>query len=298
MTTPLRIVVITGLSGAGKSTALRVFEDLGYFCVDNLPAPLVGEFARMAETRGDITRVALGIDARGRAFGKGASDLTTELRAGGHDVSVVFLDATDEALVRRFSETRRRHPLAVDADVLTGVRAEREDLSNLRSQAIDVVDTTLLTPHELRRTLVARYGEGASRDMVARLMSFGFRYGIPVDADLVFDVRFLPNPYFVPDLKPLSGRDVPVSQHVLAQAEAQEFLTHCVGILGFLIPLYRREGKSYLTVAFGCTGGRHRSVALVEEVARRLSAREKALVVHRDVERRAGERMVSRGGMT
>ena len=286
MGTPLNIIVVTGLSGAGKSTALRGLEDMGYFCVDNLPTPLVLEFTKMAETRPDIDRVALGMDARGRVFGQGAVNLAAELRNVGHKVTIVFLDASDDALVHRFSESRRPHPLAPNAGVVQGIKAEREALWQLRAQADEVVDTTLLNVHQLRDLLKKRLGaEQLDREMTVRLVSFGFRYGIPVDADVVLDVRFVPNPYFVAELKPLSGLDTSVSDFVLAHEEAKLFLEKAKDFMELFIPYYQREGKSYLTVALGCTGGRHRSVALVEALSRHLDIPHSVLVMHRDMVR-------------
>jgi RNase adapter protein RapZ len=282
----LQIIVVTGMSGAGKSTALRVLEDLGYFCVDNLPTPLAADFVAMVAARSDIDRVALGIDARGRAFGQSAVSAAGELRKAGYKVSVLFLDASDEALVRRFSESRRPHPLARGGGAVAGITAEREELWRLRAQADEVIDTTLLSVHQLRSLLRHRLdaGESAS-DMTVRLISFGFRYGVPVDADMVLDVRFVPNPYFVEDLKPLTGTDKPVADFVLAHEEAKIFLDKSTEFLEFLIPLYQREGKSYLTVALGCTGGRHRSVALVEALSHRLAIPHSVVVMHRDMVR-------------
>lgn len=290
MSTPLQIVVVTGLSGAGKSTALRVFEDMGYFCVDNLPTPLAGEFAEMASMRSDIAKVALGMDARGRVFGRGAEVLKEELASAGHQVSILFLDASDEALVRRFSESRRPHPLCADKGVLYGIELEREGLWQVRQQADEVIDTTLLSVHQLRR-LIREWlgGEQSIHQLTIRAISFGFRYGLPIDADLVFDVRFLPNPYFIPELRPKSGRDESVSSFVLAQEETAEFLRRCVDMLDYLIPYYKREGKSYLTVAVGCTGGRHRSVAVTEALSHRLRALHSVNVLHRDIVRHQAE---------
>lgn len=290
MSSSLRIVVVTGLSGAGKSTALRVLEDLGFFCVDNLPTPLVQEFAKLAETRADIKKVALGIDARGRTFGHGASGLRAQLGKQGYNVSVLFLDASDEALVRRFSESRRPHPLAESQGVLHGIQQEREALWRIRESADDVIDTTLLNVHQLRRMLRKRMGaEKDQSSMDVRIVSFGFRYGVPVDADLVFDVRFLLNPYFVEELRPLSGTDQAVGEYVLNNPESKTFLDKCVDLLEFLIPLYQREGKSSLTVALGCTGGRHRSVALVEALSDRLKLPHSVNVMHRDMVRHQAE---------
>ncbi len=292
MTSPLRIVVVTGLSGAGKSTALRVLEDLGYFCVDNLPTPLVSEFARMAETRSDIRRAALGIDARGRAFTRGASQLKDELIDEGRQVTVLYLDASDEVLVRRFSESRRPHPLAGDQDVITGISHEREALQTLRAQADVIIDTSLLNVHQLRHVLRDRFSASTEQyPLHLRLVSFGFRYGLPVDADLVFDVRFLPNPFFVAELKHQAGTDAAVANYVLKHSESREFLDRCSSLLNFLLPLYGKEGKSYLTIALGCTGGRHRSVALVEALAQRLRQQQELMIMHRDIHRHEADRL-------
>jgi len=297
METRLRVVVVSGMSGAGKSTALRALEDFGFFCVDNMPLPLVPQFIELADTRPDIVRVALGIDARGHAFGRGAGGLASELRSAGHRVSVFFFDASDETLVRRFSESRRPHPLAPEEDTLTGIQREREALSQLRAQADEVIDSSHLTVHQLRSSLATMLPSDTDvGEMVIRLMSFGFRYGIPVDADLVVDVRFLPNPYYEPDLKPLAGTDKAVSDFILSKPQSVDFLQRYSELLSTLLSHYRREGKSYLTVALGCTGGRHRSVALVEALARRLDLPHNATVMHRDVDRGKGERMATRDG--
>ena len=290
MGSSLNIIVVTGVSGAGKSTALRVLEDLGFFCVDNLPAPLVGDFLEMAQTRPDISRVALGMDARGRVFGAGSEALRGELIEAGYEVAVLFLDASDEALVRRFSESRRPHPLSGSGGVPEGIRAEREALWQVRSQADHVIDTTLLNVHELRRLLHQLVTGGQlGAELTLRLVSFGFRYGVPVDADLLFDVRFLPNPYFNEDLRQLSGQDQQVGDFVFSHEVSREFLDRCVELLEFLLPHYRREGKSYLTTALGCTGGRHRSVALVERLAQQLEVPHSVNVTHRDMVRHQSE---------
>jgi UPF0042 nucleotide-binding protein len=289
------VVVVTGLSGAGKSQALHSLEDLGFFCVDNLPTLLAPQAVALCE-RGEMTRLALGIDVRVRAFLGEVGNVLHLLEAGGQrDLHVLFLDASDETLLHRFSESRRPHPLSAESSaegalaVLDGVRIERERLAPLRAQATRIIDTTNTSVHELRRILVAHFGptaRGAPR-MVTRIVSFGFKYGAPVDADLVFDVRFLDNPHFVPELKPLSGLDAPVASYVLGAAESQEFLARTGSLLEYVLPRYAREGKSYLTIAIGCTGGRHRSVAIAEALARRLSGASGGpiAVLHRDVQR-------------
>jgi UPF0042 nucleotide-binding protein len=297
------VVVVTGLSGAGKSQALHALEDLGFFCVDNLPTALAPQAVELCE-RGGMTRLALGIDVRVRAFLGEVGNVLQLLEAGGQrDLHVLFLDASDETLLHRFSETRRPHPLSAQVAqvggggegalaVLDGVRAERERLSPLRARATRVVDTTNTSVHELRRLLVAHFGpaSGSAPGMVTRIVSFGFKYGTPVDADLVLDVRFLDNPYFVPELRHLSGLDEAVARHVLAAPETREFTERARGLLEYVMPRYEREGKSYLTIAIGCTGGRHRSVVLAEAFARdlRSSLGAQIAVVHRDVERSAG----------
>ncbi len=296
------VVVVSGLSGAGKSQALHALEDLGFFCVDNLPTLLAPQAVALCE-RGEMTRVALGIDVRVRAFLGEVANVLQLLESGGQrDLHVLFLDASDETLLRRFSETRRPHPLSAESGVsgaegalavLDGVRVERERLAPLRARATRVIDTTNTSVHELRRILVAHFGPasgGASR-MVSRIVSFGFKYGTPVDADLVLDVRFLENPYFVPDLRPLSGQDAAVARFVLGSPETQEFMRRTRELLEYVIPKYERDGKSYLTIAIGCTGGRHRSVAVADSLAQVLSTSVGAsiAVVHRDVQRGAEE---------
>lgn len=292
-----RIVVVTGLSGAGKSTALHALEDLGYFCVDNLPTSLVPSTIEVCEA-GGVTRVGLGIDVRAFAFLDGAAPALARI-AEGRDVVILFLDATDEALLRRFNETRRPHPLTAAAArasgssgglaVLDGVHLERERLAPLRALATIDLDTTRLSVHELRRQIIAHLGPGKAEGprMVTRLVSFGFKFGIPVDADLLFDVRFLDNPYFVPELRRLPGSHPAVRDFVLQSPEASELLAKIGDLLEYSLPRYEREGKSYLTIGVGCTGGRHRSVALAEVLADNLRKKVELpiSVVHRDVGR-------------
>lgn len=296
------VVVVSGLSGAGKSQALHALEDLGFFCVDNLPTVLAPQAVELCE-RGGMSRVALGIDVRVRAFLGEVGSVLQLLEAGGpggqRDLHVLFLDASDETLLHRFSETRRPHPLSAEADargegalaVLDGVRVERERLAPLRARATRVIDTTNTSVHDLRRLLVAHFGPASSGapGMITRIVSFGFKYGTPVDADVVLDVRFLDNPYFVPELKHLTGTDEAVARYVLATPETREFMQRTRALLEYVMPKYEREGKSYLTIAIGCTGGRHRSVAIADALARELTASLGAqiAVVHRDVLRGA-----------
>ncbi len=288
MPAPLSFVVITGLSGAGKSFAIKCFEDMGFFCVDNLPTTLIPTFADLImRSEQPIHRVALGVDVREGAYLSRLLDIIRELRTRGHAVEVLFLEASEEALVRRYHETRRRHPLAGDGNALDGIRAERKALSDLREVADRIVDTSALTVHQLKDRLVELYVAPKARPGLApSLVSFGFKHGVPFDADLVFDVRFLPNPHFVDALRALDGRDERVRTFVLNHPESKELLRRLEDFLRFVLPCYEREGKAYLTVAVGCTGGQHRSVTVVEELKRFLSGIGYApTVVHRDLQR-------------
>ena len=294
----VRVVVVTGLSGAGKSTALNSLEDLGFFCVDNLPTALLERTVEVCEA-GGIRRIALGVDVRVGSVLEGATPALTHLGQGARELGVLFLDAADEIIIRRYSESRRPHPLAGVAReggpdmgavaVVDGIRLERERLAPLRACATVVIDSTLLSVHELRRQVIAHLGPGKGEQprMVTRFVSFGFKYGLPVDADVVLDVRLLDNPFFVPELKARTGLDPDVRDYVLKSPEASELLDKAEALLAFALPRYEREGKSYLTVAVGCTGGRHRSVAVASVLADRL--REKTalpiLVFHRDIAR-------------
>ncbi len=283
-----RIVLVTGLSGAGKSTATKALEDLGFFCIDNLPVMLLPKLLELVShgTSDEVQRLAIVIDAREGRFLDSMPAALDEVRREGHQLEVVFFDCADDALIRRFSETRRRHPLSPDGSVQEGIAEERRLLAQLRALADQIVDTTRMTVHELRDVVTAKFGgPGLDDKLNVTLLSFGFRNGIPPESDLVFDVRFLPNPYFVEGLKPHPGTDPRVAAWVLERMQAQEFLARLESLLQFLIPQYRAEGKSYLTVSIGCTGGRHRSVALAEELGRRLTEKHRAnvKVTHRDV---------------
>ena len=282
----LSVVMVTGMGGAGRSTALNVLEDLGFFCVDNLPPALAAGLLALLDRSEELTRVALGVDVRTGAFLEGAGSVIDGLSAQGHPVDVLFFDATDETLVRRFSATRRPHPLAPGGDLLSAIQAERERLGFLRSRARRVFDTTDWTVHDLRKELVDDVGRGSARPrMVTRVVSFGFKYGLPVDADLVFDLRYLPNPHFVPELRAKTGKDRDVARFVLDAPETQELLADLAPMLERVLPRYEREGKAYLTVAIGCTGGRHRSVAVAEWLGERLRDQTELRVAHRDFEK-------------
>lgn len=281
-----QVVVVTGLSGAGRSTALHVLEDAGFFCVDNLPPALAPELLGLASGDGQLTRVGFGIDVRTGGFLSGAEKSLSVLEEAGYEVRVIFLDCADDMLVRRFSETRRPHALAPEGDLQGAIAKERQRLSGLRERADVVIDTTSFSVHDLRRHLIDYVGrEGERPAMVVRFLSFGFKYGIPVHADLVFDLRFLPNPHFVPDLRPKTGMDADVAEYVLGAPQTQELIGHLRPLLDYSIPQYAREGKAYLTIALGCTGGRHRSVAMAEELSRQLGGAHQVVVTHRDAER-------------
>ena len=265
-----QIVIITGMSGSGKSTAIRALEDAGFFCIDNLPVLLLPKLTELAGG-GQFERMALVVDVREGIFLKDAPRVLDEVRRAGHQVDVLFLDASDESLVRRFSETRRRHPLAPTGTVAEGIKAEREELRDLRELADQVIDSSALNVHDLKRMVQARFSPEPAEGPSLSVMSFGYRHGVPPQADLVFDVRFLPNPYFVPELKGLTGKDPRVAAYVLDREETQQFMEKVVDLCRFLFPRYQKEGKAYLTVALGCTGGKHRSVAIAEELRKRLA---------------------------
>ncbi len=282
-----RFVVLTGLSGSGKSEAIRALEDLGYFCVDNLPTRLITRFADLTGRQdGQIERAALVVDMRDPAFLDQFPDALAALRKRPELGAVlIFLDANDGALVRRFSETRRPHPLGAETPLAERIVEERRRLDPIRKIADDIFDTSELTVHELRRAFMDLSRGGAQKQLVVTFLSFGFKHGLPLEADLVFDVRFLPNPFFVPELKALTGRDAGVQEYVNTTQEAQTFQKKVSDLLGFLVPQYAAEGKSYLTVAVGCTGGRHRSVVIADQLRRALApiSDVRSRVKHRDI---------------
>ncbi|HUJ60543.1 MAG TPA: RNase adapter RapZ [Kofleriaceae bacterium] len=276
----MQIVIVTGLSGAGKSTALRALEDIEFTCVDNIPIPLVSQMVDYLAHEGDRDKLALAVDARQRRNLGAWPAALAKLRGAGHRLEVMFLDASDEVLLRRFSETRRRHPLSGD-DLVDGVRRDREVMAELR-QGAAVVDTSNLNMHQLKAIIQDRYG--GTGKLAVTLVSFGFKHGLPLEFNLVFDVRFLPNPYFEPTLTHLDGRDPEVAKFVLTQ-NGTELVSQVESLLRFSLPRFQEEGKLYVTICVGCTGGRHRSVAVVEELRRRLGGEWDIMVRHRDVER-------------
>ena len=283
------VVIITGLSGSGMSSATNAFEDLGYFCVDNLPLMLLPTFARLVQpeehNRPHIERAALVIDIREGTFLSEFPERLKGLRASGLRVFVLFFEASDESLVRRFSETRRPHPFEAGDGLLESIRRERAAMSELRALADQVIDTSEHTVHTLRRQLIERFGsESGGAQMRVQVYSFGHKHGSPHDVDLLFDVRHLPNPHFVPELRDLSGHDPRVVRYLRASEEVRETLRRFTELIDYLLPLYRREGKSYVTIGIGCTGGRHRSVMVANAIARRLRrAGYEVATVHRDV---------------
>jgi UPF0042 nucleotide-binding protein len=284
---PLEVTIITGMSGAGRSEAANVLEDVGYFVIDNLPPALISKVAELARGGDRPTRYALVVDVRSGAFMDDLATALRELRASGASTRVLFLDASDDVLVRRFESTRRRHPLSSSDTILEGIAAERALLEELKGEADVVVDTSNTNVHELRDRLRELFGDETSDDLLqTTVVSFGYKHGLPLDVDLVFDCRFLPNPHWVEALRPLAGTDPEVRDYVLGQPETGEFLDELDRLFAILLPAYRREGKSYLSIGVGCTGGRHRSVVIAQEIAQRLAfAGFRARVHHRDVDR-------------
>jgi RNase adapter protein RapZ len=277
------LVIITGLSGSGKASALKAFEDLGYYCVDNLPVDLIPRFAELAVQSLETRRTALVVDVR---EGSKLEKLPTIVKSVRRMIPtmVIFLEATDASLLRRFSETRRPHPFGADSPVRSSLNAERRRLKSIRAIADWVVDTSKFNVHELRAHLTERFQKKSSdKNILVSCVSFGFKHGVPEDADLVFDVRFLPNPHFVPEFRPLTGRDSRVAKYIRSFPQTQEFINRISELLVYLLPHYVREGKSYLTISFGCTGGQHRSVMIAEDVGKHLRhAGYRVKVVHRD----------------
>lgn len=284
-----KLVIITGMSGAGKTIAVQSMEDLGFFCVDNLPPVLIPKFAELIEqSNGKIGKVALVIDLRGREFFTALSESLSFIKEH-YTISceILFLDATDAVLVQRYKESRRRHPLAPEGMPLDGIGLERRMLEDLKGMATQVIDTSSLKPAQLKERIVSRFTNTERTGINVNVISFGFKYGIPIDADLIYDVRFLPNPHYIEHLRPNTGQNPDVYEYVMKWPETQTFLTKLLDMLNFLIPLYRKEGKSQVVVGIGCTGGKHRSVAIAEYLGRMLgsSDTETVRVSHRDSER-------------
>jgi UPF0042 nucleotide-binding protein len=282
----LNLVIVSGLSGSGKSHALKCFEDTGYFCVDNLPPALLPTFVELCtQQSGEIKNVALGIDIRERVFFADLVDNLDRLKTSGHAVQLVFLEAREEILVRRFSESRRPHPLLPHMPVLEGVRFEKERLAELRKHAGRIIDTSDITVHDLRDLLTREFRQDSrAKRLTISLVTFGYKFGVPYDIDLLFDVRFLRNPFFVPELKALTGEDAKVQEYVLRDPSAAPFLEQLEGLFKFLIPLFEREQRSYLSIGIGCTGGRHRSVTIAKRLQETFaSLGHDVSITHRDL---------------
>lgn len=279
----LQLVIITGMSGAGKTVAIQSFEDMGYFCIDNMPPSLIPKFWELIKESGKVTKIALVIDLRSRNFFREIQDMLVELENTNLiDTTIMFLDATDEELVSRYKETRRAHPLAMDGLITEGIRKERAILEEIRGDAQVVIDTTELSPRQLRERINEEFKSRDTHEFRVELISFGFKYGLPIDADIVMDVRFLPNPHYIPELRPLTGRDSSVYDYVMSFPETESFYTRFIDLLKNVMPGYEKEGKSSVTIAIGCTGGQHRSVALTERVAKELEQDYHVNITHRD----------------
>lgn len=283
----MRFIIVTGLSGAGKSEATNALEDMGYFCVDNLPPKLIKKFAEVCkQSQGSIDKVALVMDIRGGIFFDDLFESLSELSREQFRYEILFLDTSDEVLVKRFKEKRRSHPLAPGGRVITGIELERQKLREVKDKADVIIDTSKYAIKDLREEMARKFGdkEMPEKQMAINILSFGFKYGIPVDSDLVFDVRFIPNPFYIPELKPFSGNDEPVKNYVMDQIETQTFLEKANDMFEFLIPNYQKEGKRQLIISIGCTGGRHRSVVIANSIYETLhSNNHDVYVEHRDI---------------
>lgn len=284
----INLVIVTGMSGAGKTVAIQSFEDLGYFTIDNMPPTLMPKFLELVLQANENHKVALVVDMRSRLFFSELTNILDDLELNDHiNVKILFLDATDGELISRYKETRRSHPLSADGRILDGIKLERELLAPLKSLSQNVVDTTTLTPRQLRQTIVDQFsGDNQQKMFRIEVISFGFKYGLPLDADLVFDVRFLPNPHYQPDLRPMTGLDQPVYDYVMNHQESEDFYGHLMTLLQPILPSYRKEGKSTLTIAIGCTGGQHRSVAFAHRIAEELKQDWPVNESHRDYQKR------------
>jgi UPF0042 nucleotide-binding protein len=281
----IQLIIITGMSGAGKTVAVQSIEDLGYFCVDNLPPVLIPKFVELIEqSAGSMSKVALVLDLRGREFFDALFLAIDQLdKKESFQYQILYLDASNEVLVQRYKETRRRHPLSPDGLPLEGITQERKLLEELKGRAQQIINTSQLKPAQLREKIVARFTDIEENQLTVNTMSFGFKYGIPIDADLVFDVRFLPNPHYIDEMRPKTGLDEEVSTYVLKWTETQTFIRLLEGMLSFLLPHYQREGKNQVVIAIGCTGGKHRSVTLAEHIQKRFADEYTTRVSHRDI---------------
>lgn len=281
----IQLIIVTGMSGAGKTVAVQSIEDLGYFCVDNLPPVLIPKFVELIEqSAGSMSKVALVLDLRGREFFDALFLAIDQLdKKESFQYQILFLDASNEVLVQRYKETRRRHPLSPDGLPLEGITQERKLLEELKGRAQQIINTSQLKPAQLREQIVARFTDIEKNQLTVNTMSFGFKYGIPLDADLVFDVRFLPNPHYIDEMRPKTGLDEEVSTYVLKWTETQTFIRLLEDMLAFSLPHYQREGKNQVVIAIGCTGGKHRSVTLAEHIQKRFADKYTTRVSHRDI---------------
>lgn len=286
----MKFIIITGMSGAGKSSALKMMEDFGYYCVDNLPIPLILKFAELADTNAELQKVALGVDIRGRQGFQEIEETLKKLSEIKVNFEILFLEADDETLIKRFKETRRNHPLALYERVDTGIQLEREQLAYLKNKADYILDTSKLLTRELKAELESIFMNNKDyKSLFISVVSFGFKYGIPTDSDMVFDVRFLPNPYYIEELKPLSGNDEMVQNYVMKFPQSVEFLSKLAEMVSYLIPYYIEEGKNQLVISIGCTGGKHRSVTLANKLFQQLQERKDfgVRIEHRDISKDA-----------
>lgn len=287
MVDSLELVIITGMSGAGKTVAVQSFEDMGYFCIDNMPPSLIPKFWELIKESGKITKIALVIDMRSRSFFEELQGMLVDIENTKFiDTKILFLDASDEELVSRYKETRRAHPLAMDGLITEGIKKERALLAEFKSQSTLVIDTTVLTPRQLREKINEEFRAATGTGFRVEMVSFGFKYGLPIDADIVMDVRFLPNPHYVPELRPLTGLDKPVYEYVMSFEETEAFYQQFSQLLVTIMPGYVKEGKSSLTIAIGCTGGQHRSVALTKRIGDLLAKEYHVNITHRDKDKR------------
>ena len=284
MADTLELVIITGMSGAGKTVAVQSFEDLGYFCIDNMPPTLLPTFWELVKESGKISRIALVIDLRSRDFFNEVDSLIATLdNTQLVTTRIIFLDSSDSVLVSRYKETRRNHPLAPDGRVSEGIARERELLMDLRTRAQIIIDTSDISPRQLRERLIKDFATKDYQTFHVEVMSFGFKYGVPIDADIIWDVRFLPNPHYIPELRPQTGMDAPVYDYVMKQPATQAVYSKLIDVIEFCLPGYKKEGKSSVTIAIGCTGGKHRSVAIAERIANHLKTDNYAVnISHRD----------------
>ncbi|HIY56826.1 MAG TPA: RNase adapter RapZ [Candidatus Tetragenococcus pullicola] len=287
MAETLDLVIITGMSGAGKTVAIQSFEDMGYFCIDNMPPNLIPKFWELIKETGKVTKIALGVDLRSRSFFEEIQNMLAEIKNTGFiDTRVLFLDASDNELVSRYKETRRTHPLAMEGLITEGIRKERAILEDLKARASLVINTTNLTPRQLRERINEEFRSSGDTGFRIEMVSFGFKYGLPIDADIVMDVRFLPNPHYIKELRPLTGLNTEVSHYVMSFDETEQFYQNFLHLLQDIMPGYIKEGKSSLTIAIGCTGGQHRSVALAQRIGDELAKDYKVNITHRDKDKR------------